>query len=311
MTTINNINYNVNGFILLDKPKGISSNKALQKVKYFLKVRKAGYIGTLDPLATGMLPICLGKATKFSQYLLDSDKHYQVIAKLGQRTDTGDAEGKLLTEQTVNFTISNLKKILLSFMGEIKQIPPMYSAIKFKSCPLYKYARQGINIQRQARKIIVYNIQYISLKNNQLKLEIHCSKGTYIRTLVEDLGDKLGCGAYVQDLRRIQVGSYSSSQMISMYQIQNLCNQYINNINFNKLILNSMLLSVESAVSIFPEINFLKIMTNDFKQGRATKSPTLLPPGFVRVTEGPQRKFIGIGEINDGGIIVPRRLVME
>ncbi|MEI4220336.1 MAG: tRNA pseudouridine(55) synthase TruB [Candidatus Dasytiphilus stammeri] len=301
--------YNINGFILLDKPRGISSNKALQQVKYILNSSKAGYIGTLDPLATGMLPICLGQATKFSQYLLNSDRRYHVVAKLGQRTDTADAEGKIISEQPLNFKISDVKKILLSFIGEIKQIPPMYSAIKWNSCPLYKYARQGIEITRKVRKIMVYNIHYVSLEDSELELEIHCSKGTYIRTLVEDLGLKIGCGAYVKALRRLQVGNYPTEKMITMDKLQTLANLIISERNFNQLSLTSILMSVDSAVSNFPEINLLKIITSDLKQGRSIKSTTLFPPGLVRITEGTQRKFIGIAEINEVGIVLPRRLV--
>ncbi|MEI4269769.1 MAG: tRNA pseudouridine(55) synthase TruB [Candidatus Dasytiphilus stammeri] len=307
---VNKYGYNVNGFILLDKPRGISSNKALQQVKYLLKSSKAGYIGTLDPLATGMLPICLGQATKFSQYLLNSDRRYHVVAKLGQRTDTADADGKIISEHPLNFKISEVKNFLVSFIGEIKQIPPMYSAIKWKSCPLYKYARQGIEITRKERKIIVYNIHYVSLEDSELELEIHCSKGTYIRTLVEDLGSKIGCGAHVKALRRLQVGNYPTERMITMDKLQRCANKIINHSYLNQLSLTSILMSVDSAVSNFPEINLLKIITSDLKKGRSIKSTTLLPPGLVRITEGTQRKFIGIAEINEVGRVLPRRLVV-
>ena len=181
----------IHGVLLLDKPQGLSSNDALQKVKRLYNANRAGHTGALDPLATGMLPICLGEATKFSQYLLDSDKRYRVIAKLGQRTDTSDADGQIVQERPVNFTQAQLDAALDTFRGDIQQVPSMYSALKYQGKKLYEYARQGIEVPREARSITVYELQFIRWEGDELELEIHCSKGTYIRTITDDLGELL------------------------------------------------------------------------------------------------------------------------
>ncbi len=230
----------INGVLLLDKPQGMSSNDALQKVKRIYNANRAGHTGALDPLATGMLPICLGEATKFSQYLLDSDKRYRVIARLGQRTDTSDADGQIVEERylldsdkryrviarlgqrtdtsdadgqiveerPVTFSAEQLAAALDTFRGDIEQIPSMYSALKYQGKKLYEYARQGIEVPREARPITVYELLFIRHEGNELELEIHCSKGTYIRTIIDDLGEKLGCGAHVIYLRRLAVSKY-------------------------------------------------------------------------------------------------------
>lgn len=216
---------NVNGLLLLDKPKGLSSNSILQKVKLIFNAKKAGYIGTLDPLATGILPICFGETTKFSNYLNEFDKHYHVIAKLGEKTSTSDADGILLIKRPVLFTPLSLISALKELTGLISQIPSMYSAIKYNGTPLYKYARKGINIKRKARNVFIYEIKLINQKNNQIELKIHCSKGTYIRTLIEDLGEKLLCGAHVISLRRLKVGLFSYSNLVKISFLENLLNE--------------------------------------------------------------------------------------
>ncbi|WWO97295.1 MAG: tRNA pseudouridine(55) synthase TruB [Candidatus Dasytiphilus stammeri] len=248
---MNNI---INGMLLLDKPKGISSNFALQKVKTILKVKKAGYIGTLDPIATGMLPICLGKATKFAKYLLNTDKRYYVRAKLGQRTDTLDSEGKVISENpVVRISASTLKNILKGFLGKIQQIPPMYSAIKLHNRPLYKYARQGIIVSRKPRMITIHNLLLIELTENQLSLEVYCSKGTYIRTLIDDLGQKLGCGAHVIELRRLQVASYPLHYMVTLNKLRTLITSNMISEEANKILI-SILIPINNIISI-PKIN--------------------------------------------------------
>ena len=204
----------INGVLLLDKPQGMSSNDALQKVKRIYNANRAGHTGALDPLATGMLPICLGEATKFSQYLLDSDKRYRVIARLGQRTDTSDADGQIVEERPVTFSAEQLAAALDTFRGDIEQIPSMYSALKYQGKKLYEYARQGIEVPREARPITVYELLFIRHEGNELELEIHCSKGTYIRTIIDDLGEKLGCGAHVIYLRRLAVSKYPVERMV-------------------------------------------------------------------------------------------------
>ena len=224
MMNIKKTRRDVHGVLLLDKPQGITSNDALQKVKRLFNARKAGHTGALDPLATGMLPICFGEATKFSQYLLDSDKRYRVIAKLGQRTDTSDADGQVICTKPVNITQSQIDEVLTHFRGDILQVPTMFSALKYQGKPLYEYARQGIVIEREARPITVYENQFIQydLAKHELTLEVHCSKGTYIRTIIDDLGELLGCGAHVIYLRRLQVSNYPIDKMISLDELQNI-----------------------------------------------------------------------------------------
>ncbi len=212
----------INGVLLLDKPSGISSNDALQKVKRIFSANKAGHTGALDPLATGMLPVCLGEATKFSQFLLESDKHYHVIACLGQRTDTSDAQGRVVSERAICFTQAQLDAALEIFRGDSLQIPSMYSALKYQGRPLYEYARQGIEVDRPARNIHIYKLQFIRWAGQILELEIHCSKGTYIRTIIDDLGELLGCGAHVTFLRRLQVATYPGEMMVTLTQLDEL-----------------------------------------------------------------------------------------
>ncbi|MGL5366232.1 MAG: tRNA pseudouridine(55) synthase TruB, partial [Plesiomonas shigelloides] len=212
----------VHGILLLDKPQGITSNDALQKVKRLYNANKAGHTGALDPLATGMLPICLGEATKFSQYLLDSDKRYRVIAKLGQRTDTSDSDGEVIQERPVQVTAEQLDEALTHFRGDLQQIPSMYSALKYEGKPLYEYARQGIEVPRESRPITVYELTLIRFEGDEVELEVHCSKGTYIRTIVDDLGERLGCGAHVIYLRRLAVATYPMERMVTLEQVEAL-----------------------------------------------------------------------------------------
>ena len=215
----------VHGVLLLDKPQGASSNDVLQKVKRLYNANRAGHTGALDPLATGMLPICLGEATKFSQYLLDSDKRYRVIARLGQRTDTSDADGQVVEERPLTFSPELLAAALDGFRGETQQVPSMYSALKYQGKKLYEYARQGIEVPRESRPITVYELLFIRHEGTELELEIHCSKGTYIRTIIDDLGEKLGCGAHVIFLRRLAVSKYPVERMVTLEQLQALVEQ--------------------------------------------------------------------------------------
>lgn len=211
--------YEINGMMLIDKPTRISSNNLLQKVKQMLNVKKAGYIGTLDPIASGMLPICFGKATKFAQFLSNSDKKYKVIGKFGQKTDTLDSYGKIIYKKPIKFKKKDFIKALKKFNGNITQTPPMYSAIKYKGKPLYQYARQGVQIKRKKRNVIIYNLDIKKYKKNKIELEIHCSKGTYIRTIIDDLGEALGSGAHVIYLRRLQIANYLQNNMITIKKL--------------------------------------------------------------------------------------------
>ncbi len=210
----------LHGVLLLDKPKGISSNDALQKVKWLLRAEKAGHTGTLDPLATGLLPICLGAATKFSQMHLDADKQYEAIAQLGIKTTTGDAEGEVIERREVNVSNDLLQSVLNRFLGCIKQVPPMYSALKKDGKALYEYARAGLEVERSVRDVTIYAISGVFVDKFAIKLIVSCSKGTYIRTLAEDIGEALGCGAYLSSLRRTATGGFDVSQCITIEALE-------------------------------------------------------------------------------------------
>lgn len=301
----------IHGVLLLDKPQGLSSNDALQKVKRIYNANRAGHTGALDPLATGMLPICLGEATKFSQYLLDSDKRYRVIARLGQRTDTSDADGQIVQERAVNFTQAQLDTALDTFRGNIQQVPSMYSALKYQGKKLYEYARQGIEVPREARSITVYELQFIRWEGDELELEIHCSKGTYIRTITDDLGELLGCGAHVIYLRRLQVAKYPIARMVTLEQLNALVEQAQEQGIAPSELLDPLLMPMDSPAEDFPEVNLLPAVAGYVKQGQPVQAAGAPASGLVRITEGEERKFIGIGEIADDGRVAPRRLVVE
>ncbi|MBH3290523.1 tRNA pseudouridine(55) synthase TruB [Serratia marcescens] len=301
----------IHGVLLLDKPQGLSSNDALQKVKRLYNANRAGHTGALDPLATGMLPICLGEATKFSQYLLDSDKRYRVIAKLGQRTDTSDADGQIVQERPVNFTQAQLDAALDTFRGDIQQVPSMYSALKYQGKKLYEYARQGIEVLREARSITVYELQFIRWEGDELELEIHCSKGTYIRTITDDLGELLGCGAHVIYLRRLQVATYPIARMVTLEQLNALLEQAQEQAIAPGELLDPLLMPMDSPVENYPEVNLLPVVAGYVKQGQPVQVAGAPASGLVRITEGDERKFIGVGDIAEDGRVAPRRLVVE
>ncbi|MBK4765150.1 MAG: tRNA pseudouridine(55) synthase TruB [Pantoea sp. Brub] len=298
---------NINGILLVDKPKGISSNYALQTIKNIFKVSKAGYVGTLDPLATGLLPICFGEAAKFSKYLSDSDKYYQVIARLGQKTNTLDADGVLLNIKPINFNKKELNIALESFKGDSLQIPPMFSALKYKGRPLYFYARQGINIKRKPRLISIYELKFIRWQYDELELEIHCSKGVYIRTIIDDLGEKLGCYAHVIELRRIRIANYFAKNAITINKLLSL----IMNKNYGIAeLLNSLILPIDSQLSHFPTINLLPKIVSIIKTGQTVQINNLSVQGLVRLTEGKQHRFFGVAKVSNN-YIVPVRLLMN
>ncbi len=216
----------VHGVLLLDKPLGLSSNQALQKAKWLLRAEKAGHTGTLDPLATGILPICFGAATKFSQMHLDADKAYETTVRLGVTTSTGDAEGEVVAQQPVTCTLGQLVETLDRFTGDIQQIPPMHSALKKEGKALYEYARQGLSVEREPRTVTIHALELLHAELNgpspELRLRVHCSKGTYIRTLGEDVAKALGCGGHLSMLRRIQTGPFSVSQSVSLAELEAL-----------------------------------------------------------------------------------------
>lgn len=293
----------LHGVLLLDKPQGMTSNDALQKVKRLFNAKKAGHTGALDPLATGMLPICFGEATKFSQYLLDSDKRYQVIAKLGERTDTSDADGQIICSKPVNITQSQIDEALTHFRGDILQVPTMFSALKHQGKPLYEYARQGIVIEREARPITVYENQFIQfdVTNHELTLEIHCSKGTYIRTIIDDLGELLGCGAHVIYLRRLQVSNYPIKNMVTLEALQNLADK------------DELLMPVDSPMNEYPKVILSEQQGKNILLGRTIEIDTTINEVNVSTKENLVRiyqdqRFIGAG-IQTNNKLSPKRLI--
>lgn len=293
----------VHGVFLLDKPQGVSSNDIMQKVKRLFKANKAGHTGALDPLATGMLPICLGEATKFSQFLLDSDKRYVVTAKLGERTDTSDAEGQMVQSREVNVAEADILAALPAFRGEILQVPTMFSALKHNGKPLYEYARAGITVEREARPITIFELKFIDYQAPFLTLEVHCSKGTYIRTLVDDLGEALGCGAHVTMLRRLAVADYPIEEMMPIEDLALLADSFPNSE------LDRLLLPMDTAVASLPQLNLTAEQTKAVGFGQRVKfENTQALNGLVRLfSENGQ--FLGIAEITAGNIIRPNRMV--
>ena len=294
----------INGIFLLNKPVGVSSNHALQRIKRLFKAAKAGHTGSLDPLASGMLPICLGEATKFSQYLLDSDKRYQVQGLLGIKTETADAEGAAIATSEVNVSESEYLSVMENYRGDIEQIPSMYSAIKVDGQPLYKLARQGITIERKSRPVTIHELELTSFDSPYAEMDVFCSKGTYIRNLVEDIGDDLGCGAHVTRLHRSQVGPYKAESMLTFEQAEAIVEES------GLEGLDKMLLPVYSSVADWPEVILSSSLAFYVQQGQAVQvSDAPLEGGIRLMTEDGQ--FLGIGELNEDGLVAPKRLISQ
>ncbi|QLB41109.1 tRNA pseudouridine(55) synthase TruB [Mannheimia pernigra] len=293
----------IHGVFLLDKPQGMSSNDILQKVKRIFQANKAGHTGALDPLATGMLPICLGEATKFSQFLLDSDKRYLVTAKLGERTDTSDAEGQIVETKEVNVAEADILANLDQFRGDILQVPTMFSALKHNGKPLYEYARAGITVEREARPITIFELNFIEYNAPFLTLEVHCSKGTYIRTLIDDLGEVLGCGAHVTMLRRTAVANYPIDKMMSYVDLQKLVE------NQPLVELDKHLLEMDTAVSSLAKINLTEQQTKAVGFGQRVRfdNPDKIY-GLVRLYSD-DKQFLGIAEMTHDNVIRPSRMI--
>jgi len=294
----------IHGVFLLDKPQGMSSNDIMQKVKRIFQANKAGHTGALDPLATGMLPICLGEATKFSQFLLDADKRYLVTAKLGERTDTSDAEGQIVETRDVNVETTEILTALEQFRGDILQVPTMFSALKHNGKPLYEYARQGITVEREARPITIFELNFIQYNAPYLTLEVHCSKGTYIRTLVDDLGEALGCGAHVTMLRRTAVADYPTEKMLDWHALQSLAEQQ------DLSLLDALLLPMDTAVAKLPALTLNESQTQGIGFGQRIKfdNPNRLQ-GQVRLFSH-ENRFLGVAVIDENNVIRPQRLVV-
>ncbi|MEJ5864560.1 tRNA pseudouridine(55) synthase TruB [Pseudomonas farsensis] len=302
MAQVKRIRRNVSGIILLDKPLGFTSNAALQKVRWLLNAEKAGHTGSLDPLATGVLPLCFGEATKFSQYLLDSDKGYETVMQMGQTTTTGDAEGEVLKSREVTVGRADIEAVIPRFRGEIQQIPPMYSALKRDGQPLYKLARAGEVVEREARSVTIGRLELLECESTRARLSVGCSKGTYIRTLVEDMGEALGCGAYVAELRRTQAGPFELAQTVTLEALEQAHAEGGNEA------LDRFLMPSDSGLLDWPLVQLSEHSSFYWLHGQAVRAPEAPQFGMVRVQDHNGR-FIGIGEVSEDGRIAPRRLI--
>jgi len=292
----------VNGILLLDKPVGITSNAALQEVKRLYFAAKAGHTGNLDPLASGMLPICLGEATKLSAYLLDADKVYTGTCKLGVRTSSADAEGEIIeTREVPALSESQVLEVLARFKGEIEQIPPMHSAIKQNGQPLYKLARQGIEVERKPRQVTIHELKLLRLEGDEIEIYVHCSKGTYIRTLVEDIGEALGCGAHLSQLRRTQVGPFREEGMVTLDALREEAEEGPESLDHH-------LLPLDHALGDYPEVTLTESSLFYVRQGQAVQVPQAPTAGWVRLFDS-TGGFVGVGAVLDDGRIAPKRLI--
>ena len=303
----------VDGMLLLDKPDGLSSNQALQQAKRLLNARKAGHTGSLDPIATGLLPLCFGETTKVSSLFLDADKRYWVRIRLGVATDTGDREGRVLKESPVEFDRPQLDAALDRFRGAFEQIPPMYSALKQNGQPLYKLARQGVTVPRAPRAVTVYELSVEKWRVDLLELRVSCSRGFYVRTLATDLGDALGCGAHVQELRRTGVGNFRLEDAFTLAQIEAT----------DSPARQKFLLPTERGLAHLPEVSLPDNVAFYLCRGRPVRAPSVsqnarqnapqhasqqaAKNGLVRVYSD-SAGFLGLAEITDDGKVTPRRL---
>lgn len=294
----------VSGILLLDKPAGLTSNAALQRVKHMYRAAKAGHTGSLDPLATGLLPLCFGMATKFSAFLLDADKRYRVRVRLGETTTTADAEGAVVaTASTEHVTEAAIQEVLAGFLGTIEQMPPMYSAVKHRGERLYKLARQGIEVERQARAVTIFAMALRALEPPDFEMDVHCSKGTYIRTLAEDIGTRLGCGGHVTMLRRTGVGPYREDgevRFVTLTDVEQAAEQ-------GTAALDGLLVPLDSALGHWPAIKLSEDACFYLRQGQPVLVPRAPLAGLVRLYD-PSSRFIGIGEVLDDGKVQPKRL---
>ncbi|PKO42560.1 MAG: tRNA pseudouridine(55) synthase TruB [Betaproteobacteria bacterium HGW-Betaproteobacteria-22] len=290
----------ISGILLLDKPHGFSSNQALQKVKWLLQAAKAGHTGTLDPLATGLLPLCFGEATKFAQYLTDADKTYIATIKFGLCTTTGDAEGEVISTRPVLCSFQQVRDACQQFTGEISQIPPMYSALKHEGKALYEYARAGVEIARKARLVTIHGISLDSFSDDAAVISVRCSKGTYIRTLAEDIGHALGCGAHLVALRRTETANYKIDQAITLQAFEAMTDAA-------RL---GCLAPPDSAISELPEVMLDHDSVFYLKQGQPVWRSGVIPDGLLRLYDE-SREFLGVGQLQSDGKIAPKRLIQQ
>ncbi len=298
----------VNGILVIDKPQGVTSNGILQQVKRLFGAAKAGHTGALDPLATGVLPLCFGEATKFSQMMLDSDKAYIATARLGIRTETGDSEGAVVAEKPVpdGLTADLIEPVLDGFRGDIQQVPSMYSALKHKGRPLYEYAREGIEVERPARPVTIYELTLLDIRENELDIAVSCTKGTYIRSLVEDIGEALGCGAHVTALRRTMASGFTLANAHAVSDLEAMRERGES--------LDGLLVAPDAALSMFPEHRLAGQALVSILNGQPVRIPGQAYEGFVRLyaNESANESFVGLAEAFPEGEqtnLVPRRLV--
>ena len=286
----------------MDKPAGISSNDVVQQAKRLFGAQKVGHTGSLDPLATGVLPLCFGEATKFSQYLLDANKTYWTRIRLGVSTETGDADGEVIAQvDATAITQTQVSDALETFVGEIEQIPSMYSALKHQGQPLYKLARQGIEVERAPRTVTIYSAELLQFAEAYIELRVHCSKGTYIRSLAEDLGAALGCGGHVSALRRLGAGPYAEAQAVTLEQVSEIGDPQE---------MDALLLPVASAVSSWPSVRLHEDTAHYVRQGQPVQVAHAPTDGWVQIFESAEEdRFLGVGEVLTDGRIAPRRLV--
>jgi tRNA pseudouridine55 synthase len=290
----------VDGVLLIDKPVGLSSNDALTKVKRIVNAKKAGHTGTLDPFATGLLPLCFGEATKFSQDLLEADKTYVAVVHLGVTTNTGDTEGEVIATKPVEVTLEQIEAALGHFRGPIMQIPPMYSALKRDGKAYYEYAREGIVLEREARPVTIHSLDFVSYEAPMLTIRVCCSKGTYVRVLGEDIGARLGCGAHLNALRRVQVGTLTTDGMVTLEQLQ---------AHENPL---SLLAPVDALLSSFPGLDLTPELAARFLNGQRlalNREPVSLPDQQGRVRVYHDDRLLGTAILQDYGVLAPERLI--
>lgn len=288
----------VDGVLLLDKPAGLTSNTALQKVKRLFNAAKAGHTGTLDPFATGLLPLCLGEATKFSQFLLDADKVYRAEVRLGVRTSSGDLDGEVIARAPVTVDEDRLRVALMRFLGEIEQVPPMHSALKHQGRPLYEYARQGIEIERKARRVVVHALDLEGLAGDVCTLRVHCSKGFYVRALADDLGQALGCGAHLTGLRRLGVGGFSVADALDL-EVLGVMSEPERD---------ACLLPADGLIAGLPDLDLDAESAWQIGHGQAVWLPRLAVGTVFRIY-APGRDFLGVAEVNQDGKLAPKRLI--
>jgi tRNA pseudouridine55 synthase len=289
----------IHGVLLLDKPDGMTSNEALQKVKRLFRACKAGHTGSLDPIATGLLPLCFGEATKISQFMLDADKRYWTRIRLGVETATYDTEGEVVATRSVEVSRRQLEKALEKFEGAIDQLPPMYSAVKQGGQALYKLARQGVEVEREPRRVTIHELKLLEFDGAAAEVEMACTKGTYVRTLAHDLGQVLGCGGHVEALRRLGVGVFDVADAVTLAALEAM----------SEMERDALLLPIDEALMDIPEVRLTALATPYLLQGQPVSARHGHSPGWVRLYDDGGR-FLGMGEVLDDGRVAPKRLML-